>query len=331
MKRRKLNTAAFTLVELVVVILIVGIMITVWSSFFYSIQNQTTNRLTQWEVNLFNDSINSLKVSDLYLSEYYNTDDYAVLNSLSKESFIDLYYSIEVIKPVLVNKFDSPLLPLLPSDIWNVSNWYSDIVIALQKCKFLFHTELESIDSNDYVTSCEDPIIWESAIYLQWFLVSNSSQIFIEKNNYQFTDEGYFWYTFDIYDNQELLVQNWNKVSWFNEANYKYFDLLNSTIDDFLLNNFFIYKVEGLDWEEQRWVFFWTESEFTDILYNEYYPGIVKGAILDTSDIWQDLLDRKNYVIGQFSDIIFFYNNPNDISEGYKEIIYIWNKNYEKN
>jgi len=106
---------------------------------------------------------------------------------------------------------------------------------------------------------------------------------------------------------------------------------LNSTIDDFLLNNFFIYKVEGLDWEEQRWVFFWTESEFTDILYNEYYPGIVKGAILDTSDIWQDLLDRKNYVIGQFSDIIFFYNNPNDISEGYKEIIYIWNKNYEKN
>jgi len=143
MKRRKLNTAAFTLVELVVVILIVGIMITVWSSFFYSIQNQTTNRLTQWEVNLFNDSINSLKVSDLYLSEYYNTDDYAVLNSLSKESFIDLYYSIEVIKPVLVNKFDSPLLPLLPSDIWNVSNWYSDIVIALQKCKFLFHTELD--------------------------------------------------------------------------------------------------------------------------------------------------------------------------------------------
>ena len=65
----------------------------------------------------FNDYLSNNNISDLYLESYYDVEMYNELNSINKDEFVDVNYSVDVIRPVIVNKHDNVLKPLLFTEL----------------------------------------------------------------------------------------------------------------------------------------------------------------------------------------------------------------------
>jgi len=321
------NKKWFTLIEIVVVIVISSILIWILSSFFNWLKKSSEHREIVSEIDEFNNLFNKLKITDLYLSDYYNTEKYKSLNSMSKDKLTDIYYAVYIIKPVIVNKLDKK--PLNLADIWNGINDYRDLTIWLQSCGFLFDLQGKTINWKNYEINCDDPYIWNWKINLQWFLIWNNIDLITESDKYLFNTNNYFWYNYNIYNESNTIIENWKKTSYIDILGYKYYNLLNDNISDFYLNNFFVFKLRKLNWEIDQKIYYWTENDFTNIIKNKYIPWVLNNTLLDTSDITKDLDDRIDLSIWQYNSVQFLYHNPSDFTIWYKEILPLWffNKN----
>ncbi len=327
----KHNKKWFTLIELVVVILITSILMAVWSSFFNSMKTTSRNKLIVAEIDRFNSLFENIKLTDLFMEEYEDTVEYNQVNSMNKDQLIDLYYSVYIIRPVLVNKYDQPPKVLEQTDIWNTINEYKDIAIWLQQCKLLFDINWKTISWENNKTICDEPNIWDWLINIQWFLLSNDTDILVEKENYYFNSDNYFWNNFTITDGDTLLVEKWIKQTDLAIWWYHYFDLLYDRLDDFYNWSFLVYKVKKLNWYIETWVYVWTLTDFTNLIRNTYIPWVINNIVLDSSDLTTDREERKALEIWQYNDIQFLYHDPVDFTNSYKELLFFGIKNNEKN
>jgi len=75
------------------------------------------NKLIVAEIDRFNSLFENIKLTDLFMEEYEDTVEYNQVNSMNKDQLIDLYYSVYIIRPVLVNKYDQPPKVLEQTDI----------------------------------------------------------------------------------------------------------------------------------------------------------------------------------------------------------------------
>jgi len=318
------NKKWMTLIELIVVILLISILLAISSSFFNWIMKSSQHKKIVFEVELFNDFFKKQKLSDFYLKDYYNIDSYKALNSMNKDEFTDIFYSVYIIKPVLVNKYDNQLKPLKVSEIWNSNNDYKDITIWLQSCKFLFDIKWNSISGKNSNNICDEPFIWNGVINLQGFLIWNDLDVVVEKNRYEFNPNNYFWNLYDIYSKDDLLIKEGESKTKLDSLWYVYFDIFYDRLSKFYSNNFFIYKLRKLDWKIEQWIFYWNENSFTDLIKNKYIPWVLNNSVLNFSNLANDREFRKNMKIWDFNSIQLLYHDPNDFSEGYKEILPIW-------
>jgi len=321
---------AFTLIELTVVILLTSILIAISSSFFYTIKFVFNNKKIISEVELYNDYLSNNELSDLYLHDYHTVEWYNNINLMDKNKLVDLYYSVSVIKPVIVNKYDNKKNPLIKTDIWNTSNNYKDLTIWLQKCYYLFDINSKKIDWKDFNLICLEPNIFDSVINLQWFIIWNNMNLLIERSKYFFNNNNYFWNNYSINDSNKELIIDWEKQENLLKWNYIFFDLLHDKIDYFYNHQFYIYKLKKLNWDIEEWIFSGSELDFTNLISNKYIPWVLNNSILDFSDLMLDREVRTNMKLWQFNDIQFIYHDPKDFTSWYQELLFLWLSKNEK-
>ena len=325
------NLKAFTLIETIVTLMIFSILIAMWDWFFNSIKQNSIKKLIIWEVNYLNDFITWLKISDYYIEASESIDSLEKLNLINKDEFTDIYYTVNVISPTLINIFDNPVKSLSWSEIGDINNAYSDIVIWLELCKYLFDINWNTINWKKFIKKCDEPIKWWTNIYLQWYLLFNWDLPFIEKNDYYYNNNWYFWYNVDITHKDKLIYENWLKTVLVNTDEYELFDILYEDLSILENNKFFIYKMKKLNWDIEEWIYKWTENNFTSLIKNSYISWVKNDSILDYSDVSKDLENRKKLKIGDFTNIQFIYNNPSNFKTSYEEILFIWLNNNENN
>lgn len=328
---KNINKKGFTLLEVLVTLIILSILIVIWNWFLYSIKQNSIKKLISADVDSINDYISLNPKSDYYTSSSEDIDDLILLNNLSKNDLTDIYYSVDVISPVLVNNFDNPLIELLITEVGDTNNAYIDIVLWLQSCKYLFDINWNTIKWKNYIKKCEDPINWWDSINLQWFILFNWEKHVIEKNNYYYNLNWFFWYNFNIVQNNLELYNNWIKSSLINLKNFYIYDLLYDDPIWLYKNKFFIYSLKMLNWNIEQGIYKWTENNFTNLIKNKYITWINNNTVLDILDIKTDKIERQNLLIKNYNSLQLLYNNPSNYKNSYEEILYIWLTDNEKN
>jgi hypothetical protein len=196
---------------------------------------------------------------------------------------------------------------------------------------YLFDTNGKNIDWKSYKQYCDEPIL-SNIINIQWYILWKKSNFNIERENYYFNNNNYFWRKFSITDfnTDKILIDKWVASNELYNWNYYYYDLLNDNINNFYEKWFLIFKIKNINNDIEEWIFTGTESDFVNLIKNQYIPWILNNTVLNTSNLNQDREDRKNLKLWLYQDIQFLYHDPNDFKDWYNELLFIWLKKHEK-
>lgn len=314
------NYNGFSLIELVVVITILSILIWIVTSFFVSLQKTWDKQEIASEILSVQSIISWLNPPRFVYKDYYDIEVFNDLNTIPNNSFVDVYHSIEVIIPRLFDYTSPNPRSILSDDIINYSA--ENIYLWLEKCIIYFNPDGNLIDSQSFLSECDDLITWSPKLKIQWFIISNNDSLVLESEWKYFNNNWQLWELINIFNSNTQFVERWSVIDI--PFDSIYFNLLTDGFDDFYNNPFLIFNLQKLDWTGDYWIFNWSITEFWNSVFDNYIPWVLNSSIIDNSDISQDLDNRVNFTLIDFKNLNFFYTNPTDFATSWFILSKFW-------